>query len=433
MLLIYAPYKTNRLTYVLDFIFNEVCSVNYSFTFSKSDFDMYAGAKIAYTSEAQTSGVWMYNSGLLFENEIKTTMPQAMTTEWGKVMYSSMNNKSIAPFDVFSAVFWLISRYEEYVILDKDNHDRFDYQSSWAFKNGLLQIPIVDVWIKKLIEKLQALYPELNIKFKPYRFIVTFDIDNFFAFKGKGFLRSFLATAHALGKRRFDLLMLRLSFLLNSKDPYDTYNYILSICKQENLNPYFFILTGKTSGMDRNISANHSLFIKTSQKLKQYGKIGIHLSYNATGKNSAEAEKHMLEEIIGMDVFFNRFHFLRFSMPQSYQMLINGGIKEDYSMAYTAIDGYRAGTCTPFYFYDLQNDKATDLLIYPMPFIDRTLIDSLKLNIYEAKEKINQYISQIKENNGVFVSLWHNETLQNNKYWQEWRHVFEWMINIVSK
>lgn len=434
MLLIYAPYKTNRLTYVLDFIFRQLCFAHYAFTFNKSDFEAYNGAKIAYTREVQQNCAWIYNSGLLFEKEIKNEIPTIAHTDWGIAIYKSESEKSIAPFDVFAAIFWFISRYEEYIVHEKDNHQRFDYRSSWAFKNNVLQIPMVNEWGMQLCKSLKLKYPDINISHSSYRFIPSFDIDNFFAFKGKTLARSFLATTHALIAKRFDLVWLKINYLLKHNDPYDTYDYILDVCRQYNLEPYFFILTGKTSEWDRNLKANHPLFIDTCKKLQQQkSKIGLHLSYNATINNSAKEEKSLLEKVTGMDMFINRFHFLRFSLPQSYQMLVNAGIKEDYSMSYASIDGYRAGTCTPFYFYDIENEVITDLLIYPMPFIDRTLINSLKLDTTEAETKIEQYIRQIKAYNGVFVSLWHNETLQNNKYWSKWRTVFEWMVNEAAR
>ncbi|HNV94838.1 MAG TPA: polysaccharide deacetylase family protein [Bacteroidales bacterium] len=425
MLLIYAPYKTNRLSYVLDFIFNGICSVHYSFTYNKSDFDAYNGAKIAYTNEKQINCAWIYNSGLLFEKDIKNEIPQAVETEWGIAMYKSVSNDSIVPIDVFAAIFWLISRYEEYILPNKDTHGRFDFHDSWAFKNNLLHVPIVNQWARELLSKLQKKYADLTVQPKSYQYIPSFDIDNFYAFKGKSFIRSLLALAHAMVARRFDLVSLRFKYLINHNDPYDTYEYIISICKKNNIEPHFFILTGKTSELDRNLSYNHPLFVDTCKKLKQNSKIGIHLSYHSTEHDNAKYEKQLLENVVSSEIISNRFHFLRFSLPNSYLMLVNSGIKEDYSMAYASIDGYRAGTCTPFYFYDLQNDKTTDLLVFPMPFIDKTFIDSLKLEPTEAILKIKEYIRQIKEYNGVFLSLWHNETLQNNSYWQKWRNVFE--------
>ena len=97
--------------------------------------------------------------------------------------------------------------------------------------------------------------------------------------------------------------------------------------------------------------------------IKQLGNtstIGIHPSY-ASNKNSKMIgiEKQRLEHILGKSVHHNRFHFLKFSLPKSYQQLLAYGISNDYSMGYADQIGFRAGTCTPFNFYDLENEVQT--------------------------------------------------------------------------
>ena len=77
-------------------------------------------------------------------------------------------------------------------------------------------------------------------------------------------------------------------------------------------------------------------------------------------------EKQRLEHILGETVYHNRFHFLRFTLPQSYQQLLACGISDDYSMGYADQIGFRAGTCTPFYFYDLENEIQTTLKVHPL-------------------------------------------------------------------
>ena len=68
-----------------------------------------------------------------------------------------------------------------------------------------------------------------------------------------------------------------------------------------------------------------------------------------------------LNDITSGSIIMSRFHYLRFSLPESYQILIEAGIKEDYSMGYVDRIGFRAGTCTPFYFYDLNNEKTSEV------------------------------------------------------------------------
>ena len=51
-------------------------------------------------------------------------------------------------------------------------------------------------------------------------------------------------------------------------------------------------------------------------------------------------------------------------MPQSYLDINNAGILEDYSMGYPEEPGFRAGIARPFYFYNISEDKQTNLKIF---------------------------------------------------------------------
>ncbi|NJO89826.1 MAG: hypothetical protein HC831_13425 [Chloroflexia bacterium] len=54
------------------------------------------------------------------------------------------------------------------------------------------------------------------------------------------------------------------------------------------------------------------------------------------------------------------------------------GITNDYSMGYSSHPGFRAGTCTPFYFFNLKTDEKTNLKITPFAVMDVGFIDYLK-------------------------------------------------------
>jgi len=432
MLLIYTHHISPRLQYIVEYLFFEVVKVDVKLTENKLEYEAYQSPKMAYTPQIEPQGAWLYASKLLFETHINQEIPATNETIWGKAFFISPQPQSIAPFDVFAACFWLVSRYEEYIIQHKDRHNRFDYRQSWAFKNQLLHIPLVNLWTQKLLDQLKNIYPELEIAKSKYTSILTFDIDNLFAFKGKTIIHSALAIGNAFLKKRFDLISLRWQYLTKKiNDPYDTYSYIIAQCRKHHQTPIFFILTGRTSRFDRNLNSNHPLFIEKVKELSSSSIIGLHLSYNSVAKNTVKREKITLEQIIEKDIQLNRFHFLHFNIPDSYLILSQNNFLSDFSMGYAQIDGYRASTCTPFYFFNLTNNTKTNLKIYPFPYMDRTWINN-NITPALALKKSLQYINEIKKYNGTFVSLWHNETLQNNVFWQPWQELFEKIVDAAQ-
>ena len=124
-------------------------------------------------------------------------------------------------------------------------------------------------------------------------------------------------------------------------------------------------------------------FQKLIQRISKEYEIGIHPSFagfvhGCHGKVIKEKER--LEKIVEKKITKSRQHYLNLKFPKTYQNLIKAGITEDYTMGFADQIGFRAGTCTPYYFYDLENETKTDLLIVPFQVMDGTLLHYLKLS-----------------------------------------------------
>jgi hypothetical protein len=143
-------------------------------------------------------------------------------------------------------------------------------------------------------------------------------------------------------------------------------------------------------------------------------------------------EKERLESITNMPMEKSRQHYLRFSLPETYQKLIDLEIKEDHSMGYAGHVGFRASTCTPFYFYDLDFEIQTPLKIVPFALMDTTLNDYMELTPRQSLGKIRELKNEVKAVNGTFVTLFHNESLSNYLRWKGWSKVYESMLKIAT-
>ena len=128
----------------------------------------------------------------------------------------------------------------------------------------------------------------------------------------------------------------------------------------------------------------------------------------------------------------SRQHYLRFTLPDTYNHLAAAGIKDDYSMCFADLPGFRAGTCTPFYFYDLKNEKQTTLKIFPATFMDGTFLYYLKSQPAESLQIIDDLINEVKKVEGTFISIWHNNTVSDDDEFKEWKRVHDEMVKRIS-
>ncbi len=413
MLLIYVPYKTQRIEYIWDFIFNEATKVNYNLTTSEEEFNKYDGPKLEYSNRKTQNTIWLWASDLLTKNILTNNFQEKKIEDWGYVLFPAENALSFIPFDLPSAVFWIISRYEEYISNNLDEHSRYDYRYSWLYRRSLINKPIVNIWIHEFIKKIKSYFPNLKVEFPEYNFISTIDVDNMYACFGKPFFLNFVGGIKSLLYGRFNLAFNRFTYYFKKTDLYDNYAEILKINNYYGVKPIFFILTSKRTKYDRNLLPENTFFKKTIDFLRNNSEIGIHFSYYSFEKQLYNWELKTLENITKAKIFKNRFHYLKYRLPNDYEKLIDYGILEDYSMMYAQKEGFRAGTCTPFYFFNLKTNQKTNLKIYSSPFMDRHLIKNKKL----LNNEIFNYIQDIKKFNGTFVLLWHNETLLEKTYY----------------
>lgn len=433
MILVYVENITPRHRYIFDFILGDLLGQKYFFTDNLEEFESNDGPRISYGSLPIEAGLHFAAHPLLFETGIREQPVQVMQWE-GLPVFFRVDGPSALPFDPFALSFYLISRYEEYLPFDADQHGRFNASSSLAFKEKFLHMPLVDIMADHLKSLLQQHFPQLRFERRPFRFIPTFDIDIAYAHLGKGLQRATLAWIKLMATGKFGELKERILTLTGKKtDPYDSFALLENLITTQGFESVYFVLVGDFGRYDRNTSYKNHRFRKLLQRLSKYADMGIHPSYRSyLDPSMFIAEKKRLEEITGKPIIKSRFHFLRMRFPESYRILIGAGIRHDYSMGYSTENGFRAGTHSSFNFYDLHRETCTDLTIHPFIFMDSALIDHQKYLPDQALEHINRLLAYPKKYGGEAVGIWHNYALSEKDQYKGWRRVLELVLEDVN-
>jgi hypothetical protein len=432
MILVYTHKITPRVRYIFKHILTRTLLIPVSFTTKVEEFVAHNGPKLTYTKTPLGKEFFIKSNPLLFEQGVNDL--EVYIQKWEEVpCFFATGSKSAIPFDIFAASFYLISRYEEYLPHVKDSHGRYAATESLAYKNGFLEKPVVDIWAYKFVARLKEKFPDYDYKNRSYEYISTIDIDNAFAYKHKNFIRTFGGFLNDLFKFRLLDIWYRFAVTLNiKKDPFDNFQKILGIKKAKEITTIFFCSIGDYTTFDTNVSASKNKYRLLLKDLVDYASVGLHPSY-FTMQNAAllKKEKERLENITNIPVIRSRQHYLRFNLPETYQQLIDLEIEEDHSMGYASNVGFRASTCTPFYFYDLDFEIQTPLKIFSFALMDTTLNDYLKITPKQSLGKIRDLRNEVKAVNGTFITLFHNESLSNHLRWRGWKRLYESMIKIV--
>jgi hypothetical protein len=203
----------------------------------------------------------------------------------------------------------------------------------------------------------------------------------------------------------------------------------MALQKKYNYRAIYFILLADYGPNDKNIPYNNRHFQNLIRYLGDYADIGIHPSYASSLEPSLMVmETARLSKILKLEIERSRQHFLKLSLPETYRNLINNDINYDYTMGYAEVPGFRASICTPFPFFDLDQDLATNLVINPFAVMDGTLKDYMQLTPAQATQTINELIYEVKKVGGTFIPLWHNSTLNDQDNWKGWLDVYIKMV-----
>ncbi len=428
MILIYSPRKSSRLEYITAHIVRNIWGSDSKITSDKELFSGYEGPSINYSNEPLNKGIritpkddFLFETGIYPERTVEIG-------RWNELFCFFLTSDGDIPFDLFAASFYLISRYEEYFPLPKDIHGRYDPQYSLLVRNGLIETPIMDRWAWRLKEYLiKSGCPESEFKPRSFRVINTFDIDHPFMFRNKGIAINLLGGVKDLCGENSDQLKARIKTVLHLReDPYfEALDRIDRFQKSWDREYYLFILLGKYEARGRRTIYPLRRFFRYLRRT-DHTVIGLHPSYSgAFDEKEILREKKRLEQLINLPVKTNRQHYLRIRIPETCRQLIRAGFTDDFTLIHSAFPGFRAGTSIPFYFYDLDTETTTSLLMHPTAVMDTTLIGQMKLSVDEALHKIRQLADACKEVGGDFIMLWHNSNLAEISSPNPWITVFE--------
>jgi hypothetical protein len=412
-LLVYTNQINNRIQYVFEFIFEHILGVEFAFCSNKENFIDHVGPKIEYGMQQNFEGLFFGIHRFMLAHEIIKQDLAFANFNHDKVPFRVAD--AVFPFDVFAAAFYFLSRYEEYIIPERDEHHRFEGKSSLAFQLGIINRPMIDEWALAVADEITKQFPDFKIADRDFNFIPTLDIDRPYYLKTEPFYKKALKQLRQISKT----------------DPFDVYEQVHNWDLQFKLNTIFFFLVGNKHDNDPAPDLDNQLFINIIQEISTNHQIGIHPSYfSYLNASEIEAEKKALEKISGKQIEISRQHYLLLSLPQTYRDLIATGIKEDFTLAFADLAGFRASTCTPFFWYDLENDEVTDLYVRPTAVMDQTLRKYMALSAVDATKLIEELIQNVKSVHGTFISLWHNESINDFGVWKGWKEVY---INMLEK
>ncbi len=312
--------------------------------------------------------------------------------------------------DYIATIFYMVNCLQEYDAKNEDlgKYNRFKFEASFQAKFGIIRENRVSELIENFVENVPILRGAFSHKTtRPSRIFLTHDIDSLYS----SFFQDGL---WAIKKGRIDVLIQLIFNELLRKTAYFNIDKMLKIHSEYDMKSTFFWIATKGRSTDGIKNADYSLTNKKVQKTlsdiqnNQFD-IGLHKS---SLDLSFETE---FERLPQAHIKANRYHFLRFQLPNAWQTMSDAGVKLDASLGFADQYGFRNSYGLPFRPYDFRTGTTMPLIVTPLNIMDGTLSGYMGIAEAEISRHILDFFEKNKENSVLGV-LWHNTEFSEFKY-----------------
>ena len=341
--------------------------------------------------------------------------------------FSADGDNASLGLDVFGSAFFLLTRYEELAIPQRDSHERFTASSSLATQANFLMRPLVNEYLEVLWAALTQVFPQLQRKPRTFRLIVSHDVDQPFGGAGRSPMRVARSVASDLRKGRSPVLAFeRVSAWLTHNfagDPCNTFDYLMRESEKRGLASAFYFICGHSGGaIDGDYDLSHPRIQSLMQSIHDRGhEIGLHPSYNTFRSPERLAEEfarlRATAATLGIDqpAWGGRQHYLRWQNPITWQLWNDAGLAYDSSLAFSDSIGFRGSVCYEYPVFNLTTRQKLTLRERPLVVMEVSLWDYMGIPENEtdsALTRISPLLEASKRYNGDFTLLWHNHNFR---------------------
>ena len=158
-------------------------------------------------------------------------------------------------------------------------------------------------------------------------------------------------------------------------DPFDTFDFWKQWFNKSSTKPIVFFLFAHSSSYQTTTSIFNLRFRKIIKKTGDFFSLGLLTSIKAQidSKKQIVREKNDFQKLTNRTIFDVRLSNGIVNLRKDYEMLSENEFKNDYSMGYLDRIGFRAGTATPFYFYDVSREIQLSIKLTPIFATEKSL------------------------------------------------------------
>lgn len=419
-MLVHIERPSARARYVVSHVLERMLGLSVRYASGAEEFRSATGPRLSYGGELFTGAIHVPWSGAI--KDLPGTEPLVRVDGEQRSIFLVGQEE-----DVFAGIFYLLCLWDELKCTQRDEHGRVPSSALFTARHGLADRPWVDEKVLALGRRIQSTWDGEVKGVSRYDHHVTVDMDNILRYAGRPLFRAIGATLKDAMRGDLSSVAERWRVRAGSHDdPYVKAVELLERHRESVHRATLFFLVHGQGAFDHASDPAHPATQRLVQRASRTCEIGIHPSYeSSTGDHrSIEQERSALQRMIGRRVELTRQHFLRWRLPETLRQLDGSGFLEDHTLGFTDRAGFRAGTCTPFPWYDLEREQETRLMLHPFAVMDSALIEHQQLGPDGVVGTMNRMSDLVRAVGGRFITVWHDRYLSGHREFAPWPEVF---------
>jgi len=361
-------------------------------------------ADIIYAPDPPAAGIWIPlqdDAQAFFEGQEAFPGDAVHAAAGLTLLFPPVAPDAAVPGDIVASAFYLLARWDEYRVADRDRFGRLPYaRSAFAQIEGLdIEDPAVEGYLGALRSALGLPAPDA------WTVHLTHDIDRIRRRTPRGIARSVKRGRHHAVRE------------LVGHDPWDNIPDLLETTWRRGLRSTVFLIGRNRHRLDgtprrtyererRNLAA--AVHAAGSE-------VALHGSFASSESADALQEEVAILRGEAGDIRGVRFHYLRFRYHDTPQRVEQAGLTYDASLGFSERPGFAAGYARPFRPWIVGEERAAHITLIPLAVMDTTLHSHLGLSPDEARARALQVLDVVRRHGGRVALLWHNTYLADER------------------
>lgn len=359
---------------------------------------------VTYAPDPPDEGAWIPlqpEAQQFFEGQEAFPGPAAHHAAGLCLLFPPVAPDERVPGDVVASAFYLLARWDEYRVADRDRFGRLPFaRSAFAAIEGLdVEDPAVEGYLAALRTALGMPAPE------GWTVFLTHDIDRIRRRTPRGIARAVKRRGHHAVRD------------LAGHDPWDNLPDLLETTWRRGLRATVFLIgrnRHRLDGTPRRTYERERRHLAAAVRAAG-SEVALHGAFA-----SSESEEALRDEVAVLraeagDIHGVRFHYLRFRYHDTPLRVERAGLGYDASLGFSERPGFAAGYARPFRPWIVGEERAADITLVPLAVMDTTLHSHLGLTAGEARGRALSVLDAVRRHGGAAALLWHNTYLADER------------------